>query len=213
MKSIFLAWHLGLGDAIICNGLVRELADRYDRVTVPAKHEKLLSVFWMLSDLVNVFVVPVNDDAEMLGLAKRENWLGLGLHSKRGLVDRQHWDRQFYEDAGVPFEYRWTRFATPPIKTGPKHETVEYAFVHQEPHYPMVAIRLPGMQIYVPPKPPHIFWNMEVLMYATEIHVVNSCFLSLAESITTHATRLVLHNYARTDTPPPTLHKNWEILN
>lgn len=211
-KTLFIRWHLGLGDAIICNGLIRELAKRHNLIHVPAKPDKFASVFWMFSDLPNVIVICVDDDADMNATAKTKLNQGLGLWSQRGILDWQHWDKQFYEDVGVPFDARWNSFYVPPCKTLP-YPSGEYAFVHEEPGRGMAIQQFPKMAIYAPPHPPHIFWNLAALQHATEIHVVNSCFLNLAESVPTAARRLVVHNYARKDRAGlPTLRKNWEVL-
>lgn len=209
--TLFLRWHLGLGDAIICNGLVRALAKKHEHIVLPAKLEKVLSTFWMFSDLQNVTILPIEGDSDMNEAARGYTMLGLGLWSKRGLVDWKNWDRQFYEDAGVPFDERWTGFHVPECQVI-EPPIIPYAFIHQEVKRGMAIHQMPTMTIYEPPKPPHIFWNLEAIRRATEIHVVNSCFLSLVESVPTTANRLVLHNYARTDCGPPTLRKSWEVL-
>lgn len=211
-NAIFLRWHLGLGDAIICNGMVRELSKRFDAVILPAKLDKVVAVFWMFSDLENVRVVPVRDDSEMNSMSLSYSHLDLGLWSKIGLKDWSRWDEQLYRDAGVPFEIRWSGFKVPDC---PQIEPPQgaYAFTHQEVNRGMAIKKMPTIPIYEPPKPPHIFWNLTALRLAAEIHVVNSCFLSLAESVPVAATRLVLHDYARKDRAgAPTLRKSWEIL-
>lgn len=213
MRPLFIAWHLGLGDALICNGLVRVMAERRAQVVVPAKVPNLASVKFMFSDLPNVNVIPVRDNPDVPAASGTCQVLGLGLWSKRGLVMAVGWDRQFYEDAGVPFECRWARFAAPPSPQLPA-PAQPFAFVHHQPEQGRRITRWPSLPVYEPPRPPHLFYHCAAIEAATEIHVVNSCFLNLVESLdNVSAKRLVLHNYARTDCGPPTLHKPWEILN
>lgn len=213
VMALFLAWHLGLGDAIICNGLVRELASRHKEVVLPVKIPNVPSVRFMFSDLKNVKLIPIRKEIEVLPSAKGYDFMGLGTWSDRKSVPRIGWDRQFYEDAGVPFELRWDGFSAPaPTFLVPPNG--RYAFVHHQPEQGRKIVHLPDLPIIEPSRPPHIFYHIGIIAGAEEIHVVNSCFLNLIESIyPISAKRLVLHNYARTDSTPPTLHKSWEILN
>lgn len=213
MTSLFLKWHLGLGDAIICNGLVRTLADRYSRVYLPAKYHNVCSVFWMFQDLPNVTVVPVENDRAMLFQAERHipGVMGLGCWSAGGLRDRNHWDEQFYTDANVPFDQRWDAFDIPGVESEdtPRHP---YAFLHHDPARGYRIRQQPTIPIHEPRPMPHLFWNLDLLCNADEIHVIDSAYLNLAESVVTDAKRLVIHAYARHETGLPTLRKNWEIL-
>lgn len=212
-KPMFIAWHLGLGDALICNGLVRAIADGR-QIVVPAKIPNVASVRFMFSDLPNVRVEAIPNEQAVRSASQGCEFLGLGLWSNRKSVPAIGWDRQFYEDAQVPFECRWERFHTPPspVLSAPLQP---FAFVHDQPEQGRRITRdLPKIPVYEPLRPPHIFYHVTALFNALEIHVVNSCFLNLAESVPTpNAQRLVLHNYARTDCGPPTLRKAWEILN
>lgn len=212
MRTIYLKWHLGLGDAIVCNGLVRDLALRYKRVILPAKPDKVSSVIAMFSDLPGVFVDVVKNDAEMLDKAQRHDSIGLGLWSKRGLLyPRLPWDQQFYEDARVDFELRWSGFKIPKL---PETETPSYPFAlfHEDVGRKMLVTRGVVGQIVVDmPKMPHIFWNLGLMRTASELHFINSCFVCLAETVDTPG-RLVLHKYARSDGGLPTLRKKWEII-
>jgi len=218
MKPLFLKWHLGAGDAIICNGLVRVLAQQYDEVILPAKHHNLATVAWMFSDLHKVTVVRVRDDTEMIDLGTVRYWkdrIGLGLWSDRGIQEK--WSEGFYADADVPFECRWSEFKLP-TSVWCHGGKIWDIFWHDDPHRGYsINLAAPKDSIYMPssrkPFQDHL-WPLET---ANEIHVIDSCFLCLADSIPTNAKRHVLHAYATAHDPykkfgPPTLRKNWEIL-
>ena len=67
MKRIFLIHHLGLGDHIVCNGLVRELIKKCDLIYFPVKHHNFATVKFMFRDIPNhIKYVTVNNDNEML---------------------------------------------------------------------------------------------------------------------------------------------------
>lgn len=216
MKSIFLKWHLGLGDAIICNGLVRRAAKSgWDKVILPAKPHNFDTVKWMFSDEPIISVIEVDGDEEMQRIGKFGCWTGIGLWSQRGLQPKK-WDRGFYEDAGVPFECRWSEFKLPPIDETVCHRHPRW-FIHDDPsrRYVICTTKVPGD--YRPDPSAPFADHVLPLKAAQEIHVIDSCFLALADSIATKAKRHVLHLYATAHDPykkfgPPTLKKTWEIL-
>jgi len=220
MNLIFLKVHLGLGDLIICNGLIRVLAERHGKVVVPAKPHNTQTAMWMFSDDPRIEICMVDDDRQMLKEARRWPSIGVGLWSKRGLQEKR-WSEGFYEDADVPFECRWSKFKLPEIPDT-KMPDCGIVFRHQDPirDYLVDGVYIPWSLYpfeYAPastePFQNHIPW----LAKASEIHVIDSCFLCLADSIETRATRHVLHAYATAHDPykkfgPPTLRKNWVIL-
>lgn len=219
MNTLFLKWHLGLGDAILCNGMARVLATDYNIVFLPAKIHNAPAVRWMFSDEPRIAVVAVPDDAGMLDVAHRHNAIGIGAWGHRG-IQPSGWDRAMYEDAGVPFECRWTDFKLPDVEDVKRLPDYKWAFVHDDRgrHYNMrPGIIASPFGIYFPNREEAFSHHVAFLKSAEEIHVIDSCFLCLADSVETSAKRHVLHAYATAHDPykkfgPPTLRKNWEIL-
>jgi hypothetical protein len=215
VSAIFLKLHLGLGDAIICNGMVRVFAKDHEKVFVPAKFHNAPAVEWMFSDLPNVEVVSVIDDSDMLRQATMCESVGVGLWSKRGLQP-QGWDAGMYYDACVPFKCRWSEFKLP--SDIPNYGVEGSVFIHDDPERGYcIALAVPKDCIYMPSKRKPFEDHVRMMLDAREIHVIDSCFLCLADSIETNAKRHVLHAYATAHDPYkkfgwPTLRKNWEIL-
>jgi len=211
--------HLGLGDAIVTNGLVRVRARLHRALLIPCKPHNLESVRWMFSDLKNVFVLPVDGDDGMRRLVEVSglNTLKLGLFSD-GQWDIQHWDREMYRQAEVSFSDRWDEFSFPkrpeplPVPTG------DYSFVHDDPSrgFYIADSKMPVMK-----KEPRMHWGgsanifdyIPMIENATEIHVIDSAFFCLVDSLRgLKARRLVLHLYARPKALPPAYRQNWEVL-
>lgn len=220
MRIIFYS-HLGLGDHMICNGLVRDLAKQYD-ITVIAKHHNVASCRYMWSDLTNITVQCVSGDKEAeLVCESFDNSDSLvfrhGMHHLAKPFDITQWDREFYRQANVPFAQSWDGWKVPECKTCIEPIAEPYAFVHDDPDRvgPMnmkaIPYRLCLMRnrIY---KNKHIFEWTEVLRNATEIHCMESCFAILVDRLDgIKARRLVMHAYMR-NSRPPVYRKNWEIL-
>ena len=57
--KFILHHHLGLGDNIVCNGLVNYLSTKYEKIYIPAKQNLYKSIKYMYSenDKVNVFQI------------------------------------------------------------------------------------------------------------------------------------------------------------
>lgn len=226
MRSLFIRWHLGLGDALICNGLVRTLADNYDLIFVPCKFHNITSIRLMFSDAPKIIVLPVKDDHEADELSRILCAYGtvalmtLGMFRRESYDVKPGWDREFYEHAGVPFENRWSKFSAPnPIEKhnyfpAPRVGYRRAAFVHHDSvrgftiHGSLFPRDIPISNVY---NKPTIFHWMDDIMTCSEIHCIDSCFAILADSIPTVATKLVLHKYARKSIPP-IYKKNWTIL-
>lgn len=212
VTDLYLQPHLGLGDAIICCGLVRKLALRHDRVIWPCRWNNYPSVAFMFSDLANVSVLGVDDDNESKLWAEnfskgRTQVIRMGIHS--GKCDFNRWDKQFYEQCSIPFEQRWDGFAIPPLGVSGEgeailvHDDASRGYCIRDELVPPGARRMPVM--------PTIFHLVPWLQTAPEIHVIDSCVLCLADSIKTSANRLVYHKYAKPSWPP-TLRKTWSVL-
>ena len=108
MKYIF--HHLGMGDHIISNGLVRCLKEQYKKVCVFCAPEHFESVNFMYRDDENIIVLPVGGVSEINKYISKNN-----LEEKTIRVvakpDRLvSWDESFYTQLGIPSETRWEKF-------------------------------------------------------------------------------------------------------
>jgi hypothetical protein len=217
-NTLYLLPHLGLGDAIICNGMIRSLASRHDRLVLPCKWHNRSSVSWMLKDFENIRILGVKNDAEAILWADRfesggSTVLRLGSHSREKLDAR--WDQQFYIQAGVPFEQRWEGFVLPGVTPTIPNGHVTPSFAHEDiiRGFRINRQLLPRDVRFVQ-RMKTIFEAIDWLADAPEIHCIDSSFLCLADSVPTRG-RLVLHAYATVKdkpTGPPILRKPWEVL-
>ena len=148
MKTIYITNHLGLGDHIICNGIYRHYAKIYDSCAVPALAHNYQSVKDMLSDLKNIEVVSVDSDEEMIQqMREREeakcDVLKLGYYGEDFLKGPAiRFDRNFYLQANIDFEKRWSEFDFPRDMhvehklfeqiVGTDTKEGEYIFLHED---------------------------------------------------------------------------------
>ena len=110
-SSVILYHHLGLGDHLMCHGIVREYANAYDKVITFAKPHNYESVCFMYRDLLNLEVVKANDSEARKYINKNPQvfvqYIGFG-----GLdyASDQSLDQQFYNMADLSLDYKYSSF-------------------------------------------------------------------------------------------------------
>lgn len=215
MKPLYLDWNLGLGDALICNGLVRWLA-RTREMVVPSYEHNFPTVSHMFSDLPNVHVhIVVGDSPQPL---EGNDMLSIGINAK-GFGEDPQWDRQFYTLAGVPFDAKWDYFHVP--ETGDELQAYDRPFqlIHDDDArdfvIPRARISPTLRRLRIAPQRPCLTDWRNVIRDADEIHCIDSSVLHMAELMPTTG-QLFYHKYARAKGNPnhqdPVLRKPWVIL-
>jgi hypothetical protein len=109
MKYIY--HHLGLGDHIICNGLIRSLINNEDKFTLFVKPQNEISVRFMFRDLKNLDFIIGDDDYVNYYLMKHKvsnnKIIKAGFYFDPRALD---FDDSFYLQNNVPFINRWEKF-------------------------------------------------------------------------------------------------------
>lgn len=220
MSPLYLDWNLGLGDAIICNGLVRTLyardADR--KIILPCWGRNLPTVRHMFSDLFNVEVRrPANGDARPVDCREYEV-LSIGVNNPRfGAIEP--WDESFYVFAGVPFDAKWDMFHVPE-SGGERRRTGNGVFgvFHHDPSrgFSIDSTRLNWGCPLVGILPACLLTDWRYMISeAAEIHMIDSAPMHLAELLLT-AGKLFYHKYARSlgnrNHRDATFRKPWVVL-
>jgi len=190
--AIIIQTHMGLGDQIICNGLVRELIKRIPERTIflPTKLHNVPTVLWMYKDLPNLFVVPVETDreAEDLPRAYRCKYRFIGCEN----FSRIPFLEAFYQEAEVDVACRWTSSVYWPgpnskiLMTELNPQNLPYRLVHNESTVGEYLLNLPDdglLTIKVQPLTNNQFDWYDLIKSAVEIHAIDSSFFHLVESV------------------------------
>lgn len=142
MSELLLRGHLGLGDLLIGNAIVRHYA-KENAVCVVCKHHNMTSAAFMWRDLLGVELIGVAGDDndkeadEVTAHAEQQGFpvLRLGFTGKKPF-DIQNWDREFYRQADVDFAMCWNGFK---VNRQPSRELYpldvgqrEYCFIHED---------------------------------------------------------------------------------
>ena len=225
MSRLVIHQHLGLGDHIDCNGMIRYILEKseFDTVELFAKKHYASMVDHMFRVTENVIVIPV-DGNEYVAVEKymREqtncNFLRVGHEHYRDQEGKNCWEI-FYEQLDIPLSVKDEYFYIKPDpeeeervfqKLNPNKE--EFIFVHDDPSR--------GFTIEMEEKysdihqvkndmSENIFHFAKILKEAKEIHVMESSFKSVIEHLPS-CDKIYFHDFR--GHPLGKTKKNWEIV-
>jgi hypothetical protein len=206
MSQIYLDWNLGLGDAIVCCGLVRELAKRNDRIILPCWARNERNVRHMFSDLRNIEVEVVATDRS--GSRPGFRTVSIGMHASG--FGELNWDQRFYAFAEVDFSRRWDSFDLPLGKSDIPVPSEPFALICERGSdgiYPLHGLNHPNPVRLE--RSPLLFDWVPMMREAEEIHCIDSAPMNLVESVPTKG-KLFFHKYARGGVL--NLRKSWVTL-
>lgn len=208
MKYIY--HHLGLGDHIICNGLVRSLIDPSEEYKMFVKEHNLTSVSFMYRDLSNLSFI-VGDDSYANHFINENNL------SKNNLIlagftkhpDSKEFDDNFYIQNNLPFENRWDNFYVErdidrEMFLFKKYDVKEneYVFIHDDADRGININNLyvinKNLKIIKPNKKltSNIFDYCYLMENGAELHFIDSSFRLLYDSLLSQKENLFYHvNY------------------
>lgn len=216
MKYIY--HHLGLGDHIICNGMVRYFCELYDQVTLFCYSHYANNVRYMFKDLENLIVLDFLNEQE-INLYIVDNNIQNDL-IKIGFENLQHhltyttFDKAFYILANLDFNIRFSKFyyqrniekENLVCKTlNPDNK--KYIFLMDDPqrgfHIDMNKVSK-KYNIIRNNYNFMMFDYIKLLENAEEIHTMQTGFLDLINSYKMNKPKIYRHTYVRQY--PPSIH-------
>lgn len=222
MKTLFLHHHLGLGDHIICNGLVRYLS-KNNFIKLFCKEHNFINVKLMYGDCDNIDIIKVYNDfeAENTGKLYPENYirLGVALNGNWPPEIESSWDKVFYYQLDIPHDYSWSMFKYNKPSTQNILPNTKYAFlcnIGSDGVDRLDYSRIDSSLNLVYSNHGGFFDNIDLIENATQIHCVNSSYIHLIDrlnSIDKNKTKLFYHkNFKFKIHGEFTLKKNWTII-
>lgn len=218
---MYIYHHLGLGDHIICNGLVRHFALN-NAVSLYCKHKNLSMVSFMYRDNPNISILPVNSDTDIQqNLQPHTLICGIGIGGR--IETDCLWDENFYKNAYVPYEYSWSKF----FIQHNEQEEVElfyqlangdenYAFVHSTGSDGINGIDYSkisnNLSIIEPSNQINLFLYRKIIAQAKEIHCINSAFIHFIDRSNTSGNLFYHKNFNPKPYSDFTLKKSWIII-
>lgn len=209
-KDLHIYHHLGLGDHIICNAIVRIKSRLYENIILFVKPHNYNSVKFMFRDISNISYVQGDDVGVNNYLMKNnpKNLLIIGHHLLPPGFPRP-FDILFYETVNIPYENRYLDFFVQrdleeENKLLDKLNIKEpYIFLHEDLSRGLKLdrgkIKNKELRIiessfdFLDNNKIPFFYYMSLIEKATEIHVMESSFKALIDSYIPNKDNMFLH--------------------
>lgn len=208
----FIAWNLGLGDAIACAAIVAKLAETEDTVFVPAWAHNKASVKSFFVNHPNVVVRSESDRGTVKG--KGETILLGHYNPDMPQLPDEDFVQWFYRQAGMDISEK-EKYC--PIKKAVEKMDVKLRdypsiFIHDDHSRGFKITGVNGMRPYYDPKEQRysILEHASMLMNVKEVHCIDSSFLHLAEALNVPGKK-VYHKYARPESTDFKYLNGWEV--
>lgn len=212
MSLKYIYHHLGLGDHIICNGMVRHFCKKYDNIVVFCKDQYYENVSYMYRDLNNLEIFSFLDDQQVIDFINRNstvknNLINPGFQDLDSCLDRMTFDEAFYYLAGLDFQIRFDEFyferdlerEEEVYKTlNPDGE--KYIFVLDDPNrgYNIDMTKVTnGYKVIRNDYRFRMFDYIKLLENSEEIHMMQTGFLDMVNSYKMDKPKIYRHNYVR----------------
>jgi hypothetical protein len=208
MKYIY--HHLGLGDHIICNGIVRHYQEIYDDVTVFCKPCYSTNVKYMYRDNQKIIVLPIGEKSDVVDYINQNNiesdLIVVGF-DKPGFNTTKTFDEWFYNTVDLPFEYRFSKFKFE--RNNEKENEVynelnpnneQYIYVHDDKERGFEINRdelKSDLKIIENDKRFLMFDMLKIIENATEVHSMQTGMKDLINSFNFKKPNFYLHWYVR----------------
>ena len=201
---LFINGHPYTGDHIICAGMYRELAKKWQLniFTRPGLHQTVCLLTQGIADVDTIEISEPQHDAYAASL-KNAVVLRMGDHLDTNF-DHNNFDVIWYSQARIEFRHRWDSFQVPVIEQISKPNG-EYVFVHDRPELNKATLPFAGER----PRPEaHIFSHRDLILGARTLHCVSSSFAAFADSLDLSGKDLNFYPFGR---EIPKHKHNWKI--
>lgn len=221
-KRIVVHHHQGLGDIIICNGLVNYLSEQFEKIILPISENYYEQICYLYTENPKVEIIKIKNESEVYNIFHKKQILRVGFEKNFG-----KFNTSFYKQLNIPYSLSFDFFHVPRDN---KKETelmnhlikihkvdTKYRLIHRSSSYGQVELGLDGSlpNIYIE-KDTDIFNNIflytKLIENAEEIHCIDSSILHLVERIPTKS-NLFFHPIKKQGqgTEKLELYKDWNI--
>lgn len=209
MKYIY--HHLGLGDHIVCNAIVRITCSENINVTLFCYHHNFKSLKFMFGDINNLTILPFHSDGEILNYIQSNNLhnqtLKIGFEKMGKYYHTHSFDEAFYQIANIPFSLRFEKFHVERnleieqyvyTQLNPTNE--DYIFVHDDTDRGFSINQSKyrqDLKVIQNDKRFNIFEMLKIYENAKGVHFMESSISALLNSLPLPNIKFFLHKYVR----------------
>ena len=205
----FIYHHLGLGNHIVNNGMIRHFYKKYGELTLFAYKHNVKNVQYMYRDLENFQVLGVESDAQADYYISNQklDCLKIGFGDLSGVMPDLPFDKAFYKLVGLDFSVRFDEFYFE--RNLEKEEEVcktlnpdgeKYIFVLDDPKrgYNIDMTKVADeYKVIRNDFKFKMFDYIKLLENAEEIHMMQTGFLDMVNSYKMYKPKIYRHNYVR----------------
>lgn len=207
---LYIYHHLGLGDHIICNGLVRHFKKSYEKIYVFCKPHNFENVKYMYRDDPNILILPIGEDYDVVNYINDNNieskTLKVGFNNL-WVNNPSTFDIGFYNSANIPFNIRFTDFKI--IRDYERENYVynelnpdnqPFIFLHEDQTRGFLLDRKKiksNLKIIENNTNYGFFDLLGLIEKAEEVHIMQSSFKDLINSIEFKKPKFYYHRYVR----------------
>jgi len=214
--------HLGLGDHIICNGLVNEMS-RHKNIYLICKMQYYKNIRYLYRENNNVKVIPLTKvmTRSIKSEKKISKLLSFFLFTKINYIGFQqeegdYFDELFYKQANIDFKYRYMSFYVPNDSENMINiPNSKFRLIHKESSLGNYNLNIESddlINIFVSKElGKNIFSYIDLIKSAQEIHCVDSAFIHLVDSLKL-SNSLYFHD-VRKDKYKFNFNNKWKIIN
>lgn len=209
--------HLGLGDHIICNGLVSYLSQR-NTIKLFCKNQNFTNIQTMYQNNPNIQLIRVENDqeAEYIG-SQYQHYIRLGISLNHKYVPQKKWDEIFYTQIGLPYDISWSYFSYHKPASQNRIPDLPYALLCNKGSDGIDGLSYKHINTKLTiahSDKGNFFDNIDLIQNATEIHCINSAYIHLIDRIkTSQDTKLIYHkNFVFKPYSDFTLKKKWHTI-
>ena len=195
-NRIFVKHHLGMGDNIVHNGMIRKIAEDNpnSHVFTAAKHHNFKNTKYMFRDNPRIVVISVADDGEMYQLIRTQQFdRVISSHFSDGnpYHYETYFDDAFYKLVGMDPKIKNDYFYLErdvEIENRVFDELItskgitDYLFVHEKPESNIIINRdklEPNLPIITADPKYGMFELLKVIEMAKSVNLISSSFVSL----------------------------------
>lgn len=227
-NSFIAHTHQGLGDHIVCNGLINHFSEKFEQIYLPVKSRDINNITHLYRGASNIEIFKIENDTEeedVQEFSKTNKLKILKVGFKKRLPP---FNKSFYSQFNLPYSISFEKFD---LQRDENKETElfnylkdyynikkEFQLVHNQSSFGKVELRtnknLPS--IYIDKDTDifkNIFYYLKVIELASEIHCLDSSFLHLVERVQTKA-NLYFHNIKKEGQKGAQVYltKNWKEI-
>jgi hypothetical protein len=207
---IHIYHHLGLGDHIICNGLVRKIKENHDKVVVFSKTSNYENVSYMFRDDPNIIIKPFEIDELVSEYIQKNNisnnTLKVGFDNL-WIGNPKTFDIGFYNNANIPFECRFSHFKF--LRNSEKEKEIidtlnpnndPFIFLHEDKKRGFLLDRnkiRKDLKIIENDLRFNIFDMLGLIEMSDEVHLMQSSIKDLINSFIIDKPTINYHTYVR----------------